>query len=122
MSFLINSAYAYLHGYGYLFIELDQAIPRRFFSWGKIAALRYASNQCPNAIIIFLDSDAYIRSLTSKVQNNLGSYDIAMPMECQWMGWLVSHPQYRNCYTMEQHNQIFQTSDKWSPDAHAGKI
>ena len=122
VSFLINSAYAFLHGYGYLFIELDQAIPRRYFSWGKIDALRYASNQCPNAIIICLDSDAYIRSLTSKVLNNLGGYDIAMPMECQWMGWLVSNPQYRNCYNMDQHNEIFQTSDQWSPDAHAGVI
>lgn len=145
-TFLINSAYAYLHDYGYVFFVFDiPAINYRGIEWGNVAILRHVAKLCPSAMVLYLDSDAYIRNLASKIAvSKIKSYRhknvvqlgklveptytgtarptpflIAAPIECQWMTWLNAQPQLNRCFNMQQHNTLFRTMD-WRGDAHAG--
>ena len=116
--FMINSAYAYLHGHGYLFVELMDSTFGRDPSWKKVVALMYAAEQCPRSTILYLDPDSYIRTLGAKVDLGFEShsnFDIAMPIDCSWMSWLNSQPSHRRCLSMQQHNRIFQTNN-WSTE------
>ena len=124
--FMINSAYAFIHGYGFLYLQLIKPFKDRDPVWIKLIGLKYIAQHCPNAAVLYLDNDAYIRSLTSVIQidaslvNKHGNFEIAMPIECQWMGWLNSQPQLRKCFTMDEHNHLFQTQN-WSAHSHAGE-
>jgi len=144
-TFLINSAYAHLHGYGYLFMIITAYTPMgRSIQWGNVAIMRYVTQTCPGALILYLDSDVYIRSFASKLSVDsirafrhshtqssklvgpLGSVEedptdfiIAAPVECNWMSWINSRPELRRCFNMQDHNTLFRTQ-KWPGNAHAG--
>ena len=146
-TFLINSAYAYLHDYGYVFLTINYfAIGYRGLEWGNVAILRHVAKVCPAATVLYLDSDAYIRDLASEIavekikayrhSNDAGldklvlpkypgavgpstPFLLAAPIECQWMTWLNAQPQLNRCFNMQQHNSLFRTQG-WSGDAHAG--
>jgi len=138
--FMINSAYAYLHGYGYLFLKINGTTSNSA-GWAKVGILQYVATVCPHATVLFLDSDAYIRSINSEINYNtsfhskqhkdrpkqysslsMDTFEIAMPIECQWMSWVNTQSLLKGrCLSMNTHNRVFQTGE-WNPEAHAGVL
>jgi hypothetical protein len=141
--FLINSAYAFLHNYGYVFMVLTgSSTGGRSIEWGNVVILRHVTQVCPRATILYLDSDAYIRNFASRLSIQQAKnfrhshssglvgpngsiseapreFTIAAPIECNWMGWINKQKQWRRCFNMQAHNTLFRTQN-WPGNAHAG--
>lgn len=84
-TFMINCAYAAIHGYSYTFF-VSRASARNAM-WSKVPAISYVLKECPDSYVLSLDTDAYIRNIMDPLDYNtfpsLGR-TMAMSLECAW--------------------------------------
>jgi hypothetical protein len=109
-TFVINAAWAALHGYAYTFGRITGQA-RRAASWQKLTVLLNQSAACPESRIVYLDTDAYVRAYTERVGHEAAALAAAFDA-----GWLkeLGH----NCLDMSQHNARFQEMNLSGAIAH----
>jgi hypothetical protein len=106
-TFLINSGYAQLHGYGYVYIRVVPAKGTvRAPTWHKLPAIRMIANACPTSKIVFLDSDAYIRALTEPIVEDTSHIPEALAGAIDG-AWLRAT--YYACLSMSRHESILRS-------------
>ena len=99
-TFVLNAAWAALHGYAYTYGRVTGKA-RRASSWQKLNVLLNLSASCPQSRIVYLDSDAYVRGFTERVGHE--SVALAAAFDAGWLKEL-GHV----CLDMAQHNARFQ--------------
>jgi len=101
-TFVLNAAWATLHGYSYTFGRITGIQgARRAASWQKLNVLLHVARECPQARIVFLDTDAYVRAFTERVGHE--TVALAAAFDAGWLKELR-----HECLDMTQHNAIFQ--------------
>ena len=99
-TFVLNAAWAALHGYAYTFGRITGKA-RRASSWQKLNVLLNLSSSCPRSRILYLDTDAYVRAFTERVGHE--SVALAAAFDAGWLKEL-GHA----CLDMAEHNARFQ--------------
>jgi hypothetical protein len=89
MVYVINSAYAWLHGHGYVFARVsNEGGSDRHPSWAKIPLLKHLAHTCSaSKTMLYLDCDAYIRALDQPLRTQWvrsSTRTFAFSPECGW--------------------------------------
>lgn len=106
--FLVNAAYASIHGYGYVFFTAVSHGSREP-TWARVPAMNYMLKECPDSYLLALDTDAYIRNMVDPFDLALFpklGYTLAFSLECQWFVQSQS-----SCMAMGHHQEMFEKTD-----------
>jgi hypothetical protein len=87
--YVINSAYAWLHGHSYVFARVNNEGGRpRHPAWAKLPLLKHLVLTCPGSKMqLYLDSDAYVRALDEPLRTQwalASGRTFAFSPECAW--------------------------------------
>lgn len=108
-TFMINSAYARVHGYGYYYFTPKEPFPRNGF-WSIVPAMKYVLKECPSSYLLALDSDVYVRNVADPFDLAMFptiNRTIAITLECDWF----TGGKEQECMDMNQHQRIFEDDD-----------
>ena len=125
-TYIANSAFAWLHGHGYVFAVVRNDVADggsgRHPAWAKVHLLKHMALVCPAAkTIVYLDSDAYIRAPSEAlrtVRHPHFNRTLALAPECNWFH--SSTGGAGACRNMAEHQDVMDGAEKFEDTSVTG--